>query len=303
VHGLTDAGSRRADPEAEVDREALVRAAIGADPRVAHVVRTRGRDRFFSNGGTEIELAQGSAVHNLKDVEAVVVFETHALGSGRDTRVLVTGASAVSLAAVARAGLGRDQLGAVRLESGRVLASVVRVYAKRVLAVRDEVPQGEVARAAIAQLFLRGSLFRGTLKTTKARLALTSLAAKLATRGHPAGVASAAPVLPLEDWVLARLGVLGVESGEDLALLSPDDLVPPVLPFESLSLLEREFPMRVSVGDAAYEVDYDLDRRQVLLRMTEGSRRDPPPLSYLPRFEGLRICVEGPRGIAVIRER
>jgi ATP-dependent helicase HrpB len=303
VHGLSEASSRGREPDADVDREALTRAAIGADARVVHVLRARGRDRFFSNGGTELELARDSAVQNVKDVEALVVFETHALGSGRDTRVLVTCATVVSLAAMARAGLGRDRLGAVRLESGRVLASVERVYAKRVLAARDEVPQGEVARAAIAQLFLRGSLFRGTLKTTQARLALTALAAKLATRGHPAGVASPTPVPAPADWVLARLAELGVESGDDLALLSAGDLVPPELPYESLSLLEREFPMRVSVGDATYEAEYDIDRSQVLLRMIEGSRRDPPPLAYLPRFEGLRICVDGPRGIAVVRER
>ncbi len=204
---------------------------------------------------------------------------------------------------MAHTGLGHDRLSAVRLESGRVLASVERVYAKRVIATRDEVPQGEVARAAIAQLFLRGSLFRGTLKTTQSRLALTSLAAQLATRGHRAGVASSTPVPALEDWVLARLLELGVESGDDLALLSPTDLIPRELPYESLSLLEREFPVRVSVGDATYEAEYDLDRRQVLLRMTQGNRRDPPPLAYLPRFEGLRICVGGSRGITTLRDR
>jgi HrpA-like RNA helicase len=303
VHGLADASPGARGPEVEVDRDALARAAVGADPRVVHVLRARGKDRFFSNGGTEIELARDSAVRNVLRVEALVVFETHALGAGRDTRVLVTCATALPLASIARAGLGRDRLGAVHLESGRVVATVERVYAKRVIATREEVPTGDVARAAIAELFLRGSLFRGTLKTTKARLALTTLAAKLATRGHRAGVASSAPVLELEPWVLARLAALGVESGDDLALLAPNDLVPPELPYESLSLIEREFPMRVSVGDATYEADYDLDRNQVLLRMVEGSRRDPPPLSYLPRFEGLRICVEGPRGIAVVRER
>jgi hypothetical protein len=35
----------------------------------------------------------------------------------------------------------------------------------------------------------------------------------------------------------------------------------------------------------------------------KGSRAAPPPLAYLPRFAGLRICVDGPRGIAVVRER
>ena len=56
-------------------------------------------------------------------------------------------------------------------------------------------------------------------------------------------------------------------------------------------------------GDATYDADYDLDNNQVLLRMVKGSRKEPPPIAYLPKFPGLKICVEGPRGIAVVRER
>ena len=61
--------------------------------------------------------------------------------------------------------------------------------------------------------------------------------------------------------------------------------------------------IQVSVGDASYRAEYDLDRNQVLLRMVKGSRRDPPPLAYLPKFPGLRICVETARGLSVVRER
>jgi hypothetical protein len=184
-----------------------------------------------------------------------------------------------------------------------VTAKVERVYAKRVVATRDEVPTGDVARAAIAELFTRGSLFKDALAKTRERLALRSLAAKLAVRGHPAGVASAEPVPSVEAWVASRLLELGVESGDDLALLSANDLVAPEIPFESRAALEKEFPRTVSVGDATYTTDYDIDAGQVMLRMVKGSRRDPPPLSYLPRFPGLRICVDGPRGIATLRER
>ena len=298
-HGLPDAPLE----DNEVDREALAHAAISADPRSVHIARPRGRDVHFSNGGTELELARESAVKNVRDLEAIVVIDTRAFGAGRDTRVLVTCATAIPLAWIARAGLGKDQLGAVRLESGRVYAKVERVYAKRVVATRDEMPTGALARAAIAELYQRGSLFKGSLATTRNRLMYTALAAKLAVRGHPAGVPSKIPILPLDAWVLARLEELGVESGDDLALLSAGDLVPAELPFESRAQLEREFPLTVSVGDAVYEADYDLDRNQVLLRMVKGNRRDPPPLGYLPKFSGLRICVDSARGIAVIRER
>jgi HrpA-like RNA helicase len=286
-----------------VDGEALARTAMAADPRLVHVARPRGRDLFFSNGGTERELARESAARNAKDVQALVVFDTHAFGSGKETRVLVTCASPIPLGAIARHGLGRDRLGAVSFEKGRVLAKVERVYAKRVVATREEVPAGEVARAALAELFLRGSIFKGTLAVARERLARLRLAAKLAERGHASGVAATAPILPLEEWVLARLGALGVESGDDLALLSAADLEPAEIPFEQRDALDRAFPPSIDVGDASYEADYDLDRRQVTLRTRKGSRTTPPPLAYLPRFEGLRICLDGPRGVTVLRER
>ena len=79
------------------------------------------------------------------------------------------------------------------------------------------------------------------------------------------------------------------------------DFLAPELPYEIRGLLDAEYPPTVSVGDATYRADYDLDRGQVLLRMIKGSRRDAPPLAYLPKFPGLRICVEGPRGVTVLR--
>ena len=298
AHGLPEG----AEPNAPVDRDALVRIAMVADPRVVHVARTRGRDVAFGNGGTELELARESAVRNVRDVEAVVVFDARAFGAGKSARLLVTCASPVSLATMARAGLGKDRLGAVHLDGGRVLAKVERVYAERVIATREEVPTGDVARAAIGALFLRGSIFKGALVATRERLARITLAAKLAVRGHPAGVAREHSP-SLEEWVAERLVSLGVESGGDLAMLSAVDLTIADIPFESRAALDREFPVVVDVGDARYEAHYDLDARQVVLRRVKGNRDSPPPLAYLPRFPGLRICVDGPRGVQIVRQR
>lgn len=288
---------------AAVDREALVRIAIVADPRVVHVARSRGRSTAFANGGTELELARESAVVKAKDVDAVVVFDARAIGVGKSARLLITCASKVSLAAVARAGLGADRLAAVHMDRGAVVAKVERVYAERVIATREESPSGDVARAAIAALFLRGTIFKSALATTRERLARISLAAKLATRGHPAGVAHAGPVPSLEEWVLARLVALGVENGGDLALLSASDLTIAAIPFEVQAAIDREFPLAIDVGDAKYEADYDLDAGQVVLRRVKGSRESPPPLAYLPRFPGLRVCVDSGRGIQIVRQR
>ncbi len=308
IHGLPEARAG----DSSIDGEALARTAILADPRVVHVARARGGGaRAFSNGGTELELARESAVHlaaerlpaHSRGVEALVVFETRAFGAGRAARLVITCATPIPLAWIARLGLGRDRVGAVRLERGRAVAEVERVYAKRVVATREEVPSGELARAAIAELFTRGSLFRTALETTRERLAIHRLAAKLAARGHPAGWASGRPIPSLEEWVAARLAELGVETGDDVALLSAEDLVFPDVPFEARDVLQREFPLRVVVGDATYDAEYDLERSQVLLRAVGGARRELPPLAYLPRFAGLRVCVDGPRGVATLRDR
>jgi hypothetical protein len=39
-------------------------------------------------------------------------------------------------------------------------------------------------------------------------------------------------------------------------------------------------------------VDYDLEKRQVLLNLVRGQRRTPPQAQYLPRFSGFRVFVE-----------
>lgn len=294
-----------------IEREALVRAVIAADPRLVHVARTRGKDVYFSNGGTELELARESAARNLRTLEAVLALDTRALGSGREARVLITCAMPIPLSAIARAGLGRDRVGAVQYDRKRVTATIERVYAKRVIAVREEVPEGALCREAIVELMVRGSLFRQAVASCKERLARSGFGAWLAAKAVLPGqmrplsvpVTPSDPAPALEAWLLSRLESLGVESSDDIALLSASDLLPPELPYELNQRVEQEYPATVSVGDATYRAEYDLARDQVILHMIKGSRRDAPPLAYLPKFPGLRICVSGPRGMTVVRER
>jgi ATP-dependent helicase HrpB len=297
------ATSPEARADAKIDRDAIVRAAIAADPRLVYVARTRGRDTYFSNGGTEIELARESAVQNQRGVEALLVLDTRAFGVGREARVLVTCGMAIALSAIARAGLGRDQVASVQLARGRVVCSIERVYAKRVVAVREETPEGPLLREALASLLERGSLFREAVETSRQRLARSALAAALSARGQGAPSAPRPEATDLRAWLLARLETLGVESAEDLALLSAPDFLAAELSPETHAALERDFPATVNVGDAIYRTEYDLERKQVLLQLVKGNRREPPPLAYLPRFPGLRVCVSGPRGVAVLRER
>lgn len=319
VFGLEE----RPRPEAPIDRKRLAFAVLSADRRRAHVARRRGRRVTWSPGGTEIDLGRESAVTELDDdeVQAVVVLDTMALGTGgigaRDTKILATAAMPVPLAWLAEAGLGRERVGRVDVEKNRrgrpvrLLATVERIYARRIVEEREEVPRGELARDALARLFLEGRIFRRALEATKDRLEAAALARGLA--GHAgsgswldwrAGVEKVWPegVPTLEDWVETRVAALGVESGEDLALLEPEDLTPPDLPSMLRQELDKTYPREIELSDATYSVEYEPAAKRVILEKVRGSRKVPPPVRFLPRFEGFRILIRHKDTLLTLRD-
>ena len=268
-----------------IDRRRLALTALAADRRCAHVARRRKRDVAWSNGGTEIALSRDSAVQrDIDDVDAVLVFETRALGVGRnDTRIVATCAMPVPTAWLLVANVGRERLAGTVVKRDRVLARIERVYARRVLSTREDVPEGDLARESVARAFLEGRLWKDTLARTRDRLEAASLQARLDDGEAPP---------TLEAWVAARVETLGVESGEDIALLSPEDLLAPDLPDAVRARLDKTFPRRLELSDATYAVHYDLRVRLVTLEKTAGRRRDPPPRVWLPAFKGLRVEVK-----------
>ena len=283
------------DDAATPSSRTLAALALAADPRCAHVRRERKRRTAWANGGTEIELGRDSAV-DPETHPAIAVLDTRALGSGqRDTHIVATCAIPLSLRALADEGLGRDRLARVALEKGAAVAVIERVYARKVLATREEIPTGALAREAVRDLFLRGSIFKAARPETLERLALASLYHQLVMAGREEALYTVFEAAEPEQWVLARLAELGLESGDELGLLSDNDLLPPALPEALVAKLNREYPRSLSMGDAEYAIEYEFKRRMVTLTLVRGRRKDPPPANFLPPLRGLGIQV-GARG-------
>jgi hypothetical protein len=207
---------------------------------------------------------------------------------------MITAAMPVPLAWLVAAGLGEWRLGRTLVKRGRVLASLERVYAGRVLETREETPKGPLAREAVRDLFLRGAVFRGTCAETVRGLEDLGLAAQLQGSPMPPSLA---------DWVLTRLEDLGLESGEDLPLLSPSDLLPDPLPPEVRERIDRDFPRRLNTGDAIYRVDYRVATREATLHQVKGTRKTPPAAMFLPRLPGWRISWEYKNRVRLVRDR
>ncbi len=313
------------DPERPVNRRALASVVLAADPRTAHVARRRGRHTAWAAGGPELSLAKESAAHPLEErgaIEALAVLGTHAVGAGfRKMRLLATCAMPLPLSWLVEDGVGEERLGRPQLEDGRVVARLERVWAGRVLDTRQETPEGEMARAALVELFLAGRVFPDARDEAAARLEGARLALALAVRGTEPRArgwdetlrelfADASedgpipdPIPDLNAWTRRRVTELGFERGDDLALLSPEDLLPPELPRAVRQVLDRDYPRRLELPDATYEMDYEPARRSVTLVKTSGTRKDPPPLSFLPKLGGFRVRVRHGQMLRTIRDR
>lgn len=278
-------------PSTPIDRRALAMLALRADRRLAHVARHRKRNTAWSNGGTEVELGRDTAlIRHLdtpegRNVQAALVFESRAIGiDERRTALLATCAMPVPLQWLVAAGVGRERLRIVRVKRGKLVAEMELVHARKVLHTSESVPEGALARQALVQMFLEGRLWKKTLAETTSRLEARALHAQLAkSKGEKV---EAPPTV--EAWVTDTVEALGLESGADLPLLDADDLLAEDLPAWEREALDRLYPRALSFRDAQIAITYDLSRRWVHLEQT-GNRKEPPPLSWLPKFQGLGI--------------
>lgn len=279
---------------AAVKRELLAKLWIEADPHVAYARRARGD--AFGREGAEVVVDRASLLD--EKVEALVAADIFTLKEKRGRLVKrVTCAIPVSLPVLRRAGLGREEITSARIERGRLVAVVRRTFAGRVLETREEHPTGTRSREALVRCLVQGSLFRKAVAETRHRIAVWNLYRRLKRLKEPAA-------LELESWLSQRLESLGMESAEDLELLSGEDVLvpwPAPLTESERQWVVRTHPLRLDLGDVAYDVEYHLGKRTVTLVQVSGDRRKAPPLSWLPSWSGWRVQWRRGNATSVLR--
>lgn len=295
-------------------RERLLKTILAAVPATAHIARRRNHKLTLAGGGTEKELGRESLVAMAeerrapteKGVEALLSLSSHARSSGQDRRILISVASPIPVSWIAEAGLGERRLKSAEIikkgpDKGRLLAASELVFCGTVIASSLESPQGKLARMAIAQLFQQGRLHQSSMREAEARLGRRALAAQLGKQADGGHFKGCQEPPSLGEWIVNHLEELGVESGDDLALLGADDFLPDDVASELLPELIERFPQEVDLGDCLYRATYDLAKRQVLLAIVRGRRDKPPQGSYLPRFAGFKVFVEAGGSIHAIK--
>lgn len=281
------------DTRPAVDRRALAETILAAWPRAAHVKRDRKRRIAWANGGTELSLGRDSVVEEA-DHDAILVLEDRAFTpKPRADQILITAAMPVPLRWLVAAGRGRESLGETVYKKGQVLCRIDRVYAGKVIASREETPTGALAREALATLILQGRLFKGVPAELELRLERRGLHARI--QGEPVEMPEP------RDFLVDKLGELGLEAVEERTLLEPEDLLPEDLPAWEREQLDRDFPPTLHIGDASYRIEYLPRKRLAVLHQVGGARRTPPPVRLLPVLQGWKIDWEWKNRVRRVR--
>ncbi|MFT7579197.1 MAG: ATP-dependent helicase HrpB [Myxococcota bacterium] len=289
----------------DVPRRPLAELLMRLWPGSAHVRRDHKKRRYsWASGGSEMELDTDSGVPASR-TKAVVVLDSRAVailvqrpGSG----LLITAAMPVPMAWLETAGLGEDQASKPEFSDGRLSVTVSRVYAGVVLSTRVVAPRGNDARVGVRDLILAGRCFEGSLPSFKERYELACLASQITAR--PDYLGTTLPMLaPMPEWLLGQLEQLGLESGEDLALIEADDLMPAAPPADVADLISRRFPATLNIGDASYRIVYEVAARKATFHQVRGSRKQAPTAMHLPRLPGFRLFWEHKNRIQPISRR
>ena len=75
-------------------------------------------------------------------------------------------------------------------------------------------------------------------------------------------------------------------------LLGPEDLMPASPSAETAAIIERRFRRTLDIGDAKYEIEYQVAERKAIFHQVRGSRKQPPSIKHLPQLPGFRLFWE-----------
>ena len=150
---------------------------------------------------------------------------------------------------------------------------------------------------AITHCILNQSLWPTLRAQIEERLFFLDLQAQLNS------TPSAHSSFQIESWLPNRIREIGIEELDDLELLEESDLLPPQLDEYELHPLKKEFPPRIELSDAQYQVEYNVSKKRAVLHQISGSRRQPPLTSWLPKCNGFEIRLKQGQHESTLRPR
>ena len=279
-----------AGPGSRVQRVALERAILEAIPDAAFARRPR-RDAW-GNGRVEATLGRGSLVE--ERVKTVLVVDQHLMAErGRRLKRIATCCMPVPPARLRMLGAGSHRSTEARVhKSGQLVARIKWSIGTTVLETTEDVPRGPAARQALLDLLLGRRHLAAVVDDARDEVEAYNLRASLAGR----------PGVDFDHWLEQRIEDTGFDSGEDLPLITRQDLSPGLLTPEERHDIDRDFPRDLAVGDLKLRASYDTRRRRVTLSATRARGRPPPRLDFLPRWPGWSVAYHDGKHTVMLKD-
>jgi len=283
-------GVDQASPGAPVQRIPLERAILEALPDAAFARRPR-RDAW-GNGHVEVTLARDSLVG--EKVKTVLVVDQHLMAErGRRLRRIATCCMPAPPARLRSMGAGQHRCTEARVHkrSGALLARIQWSIGTTVLETTEDVPRGPVARQALLDLLRGGRHLAAEVADARDEVEAHNLRAAFEGR----------PGVDFDCWLQQRMDDIGFDSGEDLPLITRQDLAPGLLTAEERAETDRDFPRALVVGGLHLRASYDLRRRRVTLSASARGRPPPRP-DFLPRWPGWSVAYHDGKHTVMLRD-
>ena len=261
-------------------RDALLSAIAKAYPSLIFVRREK-RRQAMGNGISEIEIGSESCLPD--DAEAAIVLDQHSKpGKGLSKTInIATCLAPVSLTWVGEHNIGELSTTNPLLEDNSIFVMQQRSYAGRILHQNTVKVDSESVIPASTSLILSGKLLAPAGKRIQSDIATYNLYSAIHQTGQT-------PV-DADQWLNNRLRQLGVQSAEDLALLSAEDLTFVDFPTWEKEKFEQTYPRKVKLANLHMTVQYDPKKKQVTLEKISGVRKNQPQRKELPLWAGWSI--------------
>lgn len=263
--------------EAAVERVQLSRAVLRAWPWSGFVPHRRAG--AFGNGRREVVLGRESFVSS--SARALVVVQRRSVKKGRRTVTLATCAGPVEPVMLARAGQGEQVLAQVRREGTDLVGTIHTTLGPRIIDVDEKVLAGPLAAQAASLLIQKGEVLPGVWEELLDHVQAHNLDRALRRRGGREVDAG--------QWLTRRLMKMGVTSGQDLELVSEQDLRYEDIDPARKRELDRDYPRTLAIQAQVLRASYDPGKRVVTLQYVSGDPRSAPSDLMLPAWTGYKV--------------
>ncbi|KJZ02790.1 helicase-related protein [Pseudoalteromonas piscicida] len=269
------------DKAASFDHNKLVLELAKLMPHWVYINKQNHRNGF-NNGLAEVMPSNHTRASG--QAEALLVLDTFSLaGKGtKQAKTLAMCNAVLTKKQLLEMGLGSQTLRSAYIDNGELWGEFITHYSDEVLGQQTKrLDNSKDVIYALVFLIQNNTLFSGLAKQIEASIEQTALFYQFHERDEL--------VPTLDSFLSDKLTALGIESYDDVELISEQDLLFNEVETWELTPFAEKFPLTWSIPALTMAVSYNFKGKRIELTYINGTRKDAPKKWELPAWSGFKI--------------